>query len=68
MRTYHDFISDIVADPSLLRDLESALPFPSESQLATWFTAAGYDLGPDATVTLFKNQGDFLAQADQVQY
>ncbi len=68
MRTYHDFISDIVANPSLLRSLEAALPFLSQPDLVTWFGAAGYQLDPNSAAILFKNQSDFLAQADQVQY
>jgi hypothetical protein len=68
MKTYRDFISDIVDDTRLYEELCQAVPFPELTQLCDWFTARGYQLHRADAEVLFANQEAVTGSDEQVNY
>lgn len=68
MKTYRDFISDIVDDIRLYEELCQAVPFPEKAQLSDWFATRGYHLHSTDAELLFANQGEVTGSDEQVNY
>lgn len=68
MKTYRDFISDIVDDTRLYEELCQAVPFSEQAQLSDWFAARGYRLHSADAELLFANQEEVTGSDEQVNY
>lgn len=68
MKSYVDFIADIMLDPSIVQDLDTQLPFAQAADLQQWFTAKGYALNVEETEMLFANQSSLIGQQETVNY
>ncbi|MBV9143921.1 MAG: hypothetical protein JO115_23875 [Pseudonocardiales bacterium] len=68
MKTYRDFISDIVDDTSLYEELCQAVPFSEQAQLNDWFATRGYQLNSTDVEVLFANQEEVAGSDEQVNY
>lgn len=68
MKTYRDFISDIVDDTRLYEELCQTVPFSEPAQLRDWFAARGYQLQSADAEVLFANQEAVTSSDEQVNY
>jgi len=68
MKTYRDFISDIVDNTRLYEELCQAVPFSEQAQLRDWFAARGYQLHSTDVEVLFANQEEVTGGDEQVNY
>jgi hypothetical protein len=68
MKTYRDFISDIVDDTRLYEELCQAVPFSEPAQLSDWFATRGYQLHSTDAEILFANQEEVTGSDEQVNY
>lgn len=68
MKTYRDFISDIVDDTRLYEELCQAVPFSEQAQLRDWFATRGYQLHSADAEVLFTNQEKVTGSDEQVNY
>ncbi len=68
MKTYRDFISDIVDDTRLYEELCQAVPFSEQAQLSDWFATRGYQLHSADAEILFANQEEVTGGDEQVNY
>lgn len=68
MKTYRDFISDIVDDARLYEELCQAVPFSEQAQLSDWFATRGYQLHSADAEVLFANQEEVTGSDEQVNY
>lgn len=68
MKTYVDFISDMIDDPRLYDELNEVLPFDSADALCEWFLHHGYQLSDADSQTLLENQRDTGDEDGQFHY
>jgi len=68
MKSYVDFISDLMKQPALLRELDTVVPFQTQVVMKDWFSARGYALSEADAHLLFQNQSSLLEEKEQVNY
>jgi hypothetical protein len=68
LKSYRDFVSDIVDDPELYEQLAAAVPFPGLPELTAWFTTHGYELQAADAELLLANQEAVTSGDDQIDY
>jgi hypothetical protein len=68
MKTYIDFISDMVDDPALFDEINKAAPFADASELRSWFAERCYELTDADCQTLLTHQSLAADPDEEFQY
>lgn len=68
MKTYVDFVTDMVDDPVLFDELTKAAPFTDVDELRSWFAERDYELSDGDCEALLTQQRLAMDSDEEFQY